>query len=46
MNNKEININDILPVYQNLKNKTKEDEILIELLKTKGAEHGKHQSNT
>jgi hypothetical protein len=32
MNNEEININDILPVYQNLKNKTKEDEILIELL--------------
>jgi hypothetical protein len=32
MNNEEININDILPVYQNLKNKTNEDEKLIELL--------------
>lgn len=46
MNNEEININDILPVYQNLKNKTKEDEILIDLLKIKGAQHGKPQSNT
>lgn len=32
MNKEEINIDDILPVYQNLKNKTNEDEILIALL--------------
>ena len=32
MDKEEIDINDILPIYQNLKNKTNEDEILIELL--------------